>query len=111
MNPPESLKYLNNRELREQIAYAVGADPSRYSDEAKKFTKSHVQQIAQQLQPEDNDLDVDAMALGDIYEAVCDWAGGDYSPNAGKPWGINRENLKLIHTAVDGREPREVIEA
>jgi hypothetical protein len=46
--------------------------------------------------------------LGEVYEAVCQWAGGEYHPNAGKPWGINRDNLKAIHRAVDAGPLREV---
>ena len=105
------LKYLRNNQIRGEIAYAVGADPTRYwDDEGRGLTKAHVLRVAQRLQPADSALDIDDMDLGDLYEHVCRWAGGEYSPNAGKPWGINRDNLKLIHDAVDATDPREVVE-
>jgi len=106
----DRLKYLNNGQLREEIAYAVGADPSRYGpDSSRGITIAHARAIGVSIQPPNTDVDLDAMDLGEVYKHVCRWAGGEYQPNAGKPWGINRENLKEIHRAVGGRKPREVV--
>lgn len=104
----DRLQYLTRGELREEIVYAVGGDPTRYgagSDRGLK--KADVKRIATHLQPEDSDAALDAMDLGNLYEVACRWAGGEYQPNAGKPWGVNRSNLKQIHRAVSGEDPRE----
>jgi len=106
----DRLKYLNKGQLREEIVYAVGGDPSRYGANSDRgISIADARRIATTLQPDDSELDLDAMTIGDLYEHICDWAGGEYSPNAGNPWGINRPNLKEIHRAVDGQPPREVV--
>lgn len=101
--------YLRNAELRAEIVYSVGGDPTRYTENVG-LQKADVVRIARQLQPDGNDLDVEALRLGDLYDAVCEWAGGEYSPNAGNPWKINRENLKQIHRAVEAESPTKVVE-
>lgn len=106
----DRLAYLKNGQVREEIAYAVGADPDRYGvDSRRGFKKADVIRVAVSLQPEDSDLEVEEMDLGGLYDAICSWAGGEYSPNAGKPWGLNRANLKAIHRAIDAQPPREVV--
>lgn len=105
----DRLRYLTKGELREEIAYAVGADPTRYGAGSDRgLRKADVVRIGDRLQPADSDLELRECHLGTLYEVVCAWAGGTYEPNAGKPWGICRENLKQIHRAVDGSDPREV---
>jgi hypothetical protein len=102
----DRLQYLTKGELRAEIVYAVGGDPTRYgagSDRGLK--KADIQRIATHLEPEDSDADLDAMDLGNLYEVACRWGGGEYHPNAGKPWGVNRSNLKQIHQAVGGEDP------
>lgn len=107
--PDDPLAFKRNGELREEIVYAVGGDPTRYGIESRKgMTVDHVRRVGHRLQPDDSDVDVDALALTDLYTHVCDWAGGDHEPNAGKDWKITRENLKKIHRAVGGEDPREV---
>lgn len=108
----DRLTYLMKGELREEIAYAVGANPGRYGvDSTFGFRKADMIRIADQLQPADSDVEIRDCTLDTLYEFVCRWAGGEYQPNAGNPWGINRPNLKKIHRAVDAGDPREVIEA
>lgn len=105
----DRLKYLSNGELREEIAYTVGGDPSRYgAGSGRGLLKDDVLRVAEALQPEDSPLDLESMTLRDLYVPVCEWAGGEYEPNAGNAWGINRENLKQIHQALDAEPPREV---
>jgi hypothetical protein len=101
----DRLQYLTKAELRAEMVYAVAGDPTRYgagSDRGLK--KADIKRIATHLQPEDSDADLDAMDLGNLYEVACRWAGGEYHPNAGKPWGVNRSNLKQIHRAVVGED-------
>jgi len=106
----DRLIYLNRGELREEIVYAVGGDPSRYGvDSDRGLQRADTERIAQKLQPEDNNLNLQQCQLGKLYEVACRWAGGEYQPNAGKPWGINRPNLKEIHRAVDGHPPRKKV--
>lgn len=108
----ERLTYLNKGQLREEIAYVVGADPTRYGiDSDRGLCRDDMERIATQLKPADSGLDVRKCQLGKLYEVCCRWAGGEYQPNAGNPWGISRQNLKKIHRAVDGRPPREKVAA
>lgn len=97
-------KYLRNFELRAEIAGALGMSPARFLEDgttgAKVLLKKHVLAVAREIQPEDSDVDVDELDLVELYRDVCEWAGGEYVPNAGNPCGINRENLKKIHRAV-----------
>jgi hypothetical protein len=104
----DQLQYLTKGELREEIVYAVGGDPTRYgSGSDRGLKKADVKRIATHLQPEDSDILLNAMDLGNLYEVACRWAGGEYQPNTGNPWGVNRSNLKQIHRAVGGVSPRE----
>lgn len=107
----DRLRYLNRGQLREEIAYAAGVDPDRYGIGAAGvgFRKAHVRKIAVQLQPDSDHTNIDALELRGLYYAVCEWADGEYQPNAGNAWGINRENLKAIHRALDAAPPREVV--
>lgn len=109
MNPAENpLKFKKNGELRKEIAYTVGGDPSRYgADSDKGLTKGDVFRLAVQLQPEDSDLDLTELRLRDMYDAVCRWAGTEYQSSAGRSWGLRRDNLKAIHRAIDARSPTE----
>jgi len=103
------LRYRRNRQLRAGIAYAVGADPTRFDrDRRRSLRKATVVAVGEQLRPADSDLNLEALGLAELYERVCAWAGGEYSPNAGNPWGLNRPNLKRLYTALDARPPREV---
>ena len=105
----DRLKYLNRGQIREEIAYAVGADPSRYGvDSSRGLKKADMARIAERLQPAHSDLDIQQCDLRTLYERVCGWAGGEYQRTAGKQWGINRENLKRIHRAVGASDPREI---
>jgi len=108
----DRLTYLNKGELRQEIVYAVGGDPSRYGENSDRGIRmADVERIAQTLQPEESDLELEKCQLGKLYEVACRWAGGEYQPNAVKPWGINRPNLKEIHRAVNGRPPKEKVAA
>jgi hypothetical protein len=105
----DRLKYLNNGELRAEIAYAAGGDPTRYGvDSQRGLKKADMRRVADSLQPADNDLDVHELELRGLYEAVCEWAGGEYEPNAGNPWSLYRPNLKRIHRALDAGPMQEV---
>lgn len=106
------LKFLQNVEIREEIAYTVGGDPTRYDTErGRNLNKADILRAATQLQPEDNDAALSEMTIGDLYEVVCRWSGGEYVPNAGNPWGLRRPNLKKLHQALDAQPPREVVDA
>lgn len=103
-------RYLTKGELREEIAYVVGADPTRYGAGSERcLQKADVLRLADRLQPVDSDIDVRKCTLGPLYSLVCRWAGGEYRPNAGRQWGLNRDNLKAIHRAVGGSDPREIL--
>lgn len=105
----ERRQYLTTGELREEIAYAVGGDPSRYgAGSSHGLKKATVRRIAEQLQPEDSTLTLHQCDLVNLYRHVCDWAGGEYQSNAGRAWGINRANLKLIHRELAATDPTEV---
>jgi len=100
------LQYLTKGELRAEILYAVGGDPTRYGAGSERgLKKADIKRIATHLQPGESDADLDAMDLGNLYEVACRWGGGKYHPNAGKPWGVNRSNLKQIHRAIGGEDP------
>lgn len=104
----ERLQYLTNGELRAEIVYAAGGDPTRYGVGSPHcLVKDEVKRVACQLEPEDSDVDIEALDLEGLYRVVCRWAGGEHQPNAGNVWGINRNNLKKIHGAVGGRPPDE----
>lgn len=110
MSGPNRQKYLRNAELREEIAYAVGGDPTEYGDDSnRRLLREDLVRIATQLQPERDDLVVEDAPMRHLYEAICEWVGGDWQPSAGNPHGLRRENLKLIHDAVGGRPPRETV--
>lgn len=103
------LKYCSNGVLREEIAYTVGVDPTRYGDGVQSgFLKEHLQQIAIALEPDDSEITIERCKLGPLYRIICDWAGGEYQPNSGNVWKINRENLKEIHRALDAKQPRKI---
>jgi hypothetical protein len=107
---PETLRYHTNGELREEIAYTVGSDPTRYGAGSERgLRKKEVARLAERLRPDGEELDVSECDLATLYDRVCEWAGGEYQPNAGNAWGINRDNLKHIHRAIDATEPREVV--
>ena len=104
------LKYKSNGVLREEIAYAVGGDPSRYGQGSyRHFNKPELRRIATTLQPPDSDLTVEEMDLSALYDHVCRWAGADYTPNAGIQAGMQRSSLKAIHREVGGRPPKELM--
>lgn len=101
------LKYLTTGELREEIAYTVGADPTRYGAGTQTgLLKNHLQQVAITLQPPDTTITIENCDLEALYRSVCDWAGCEYNPNSGNVWKINRDNLKHIHRALDATAPR-----
>jgi hypothetical protein len=108
-NADTDLRYRRNRQLRAGIAYVVGADPTRFdSDRRRSLRKATVVAAGEQLRPADSDVNLEALGLAELYKQVCVWAGGEYSPNAGDPWGLNRPNLKRLYTALEARPPREV---
>ncbi|MDZ7701789.1 MAG: hypothetical protein U5J98_06820 [Halobacteriales archaeon] len=109
----ERLRYLTNGELREEIAYAAGADPTRYGagKSGVGLKKADVLRIATQIQPDDSDVELNKLDLKGLYQVVCRWSGGEYKPNAGNAWKINRDNLKKMHQAIGGRPPREIVAA
>ena len=106
----DRLRYLNKGELREEIVYAVGGDPTRYGiDSQRKLNKADLQRICETLQPTDSDLTVHGMDLAALHHYACRWAGGEYVPNAGLQCGIRRNNLKKIHREVGSEPLREVV--
>lgn len=108
--PSDRRKYLNNGELRAEIVYAAGGDPTRYGAGSPRcLVKDHVKRVAYQLEPEDSDVDIEALDLEGLYRVVCRWAGGEHRPNAGNVWGINRENLKKIHRELGATNPWETV--
>lgn len=106
----DRLKFLTNGELREEIAYTVGGDPSRYgAGSSRQLTKGVVQRVAIRVQPAERDVALAAMELAELYEHVCECVGYAYEPPAGDPWGLRRGELKAVHRALDARPPREVV--
>lgn len=104
------LDYLTNGELRGEIAYAVGADPTRYGPGSSLgLTKDEVLKVCERLRPPHSEVTLHECKLEPLYERACRWAGGEYQPNAGKAWKINRKNLKRIHRAVGAADPRTVV--
>jgi hypothetical protein len=62
-------QYLTTGELREEIAYAVGGDPSRYGPRSGKgLKKATVRRVAEQLQPTESDLTLHECDLVDLYQ-------------------------------------------
>lgn len=105
---PDRLKYHENLEMREEIVYTTGGDPTRYNGgDKRRLKKSDARRIAQQLQPEENDLELHDMKLREILENICKWAGGEYNRGSAT-MDITRDNLKLIHQALDAKPPQEV---
>jgi hypothetical protein len=104
-----TLKYKRNIELRREIAYTAGGDPTRYGEEDPRrgLVKADLQRIATQLQPADDDTDIAALDLRGLYETICRFADAEYSPNAGNAWALNRAALKAIHRVLDARAPEE----
>lgn len=102
-------KYLNNNELRAEIAYAVGQDPTRFDggSDATALQKETVTRIAEQLQPEGGDLEVGAMEMSEIYRSVGEWIGVEHSGSK-QNWGLNRDHLKAIHEAIGAEDPESV---
>lgn len=112
MSQAGPLKHLQTGEIREQIAYTIGSDPTRYTgDRRRNLKKKEIVKIAERLQPEDSDYELVFMNLAELYEHVCNWAGGEYQKQSGNQWGLCRDNLKLIHRSIGAEPPREVVEA
>lgn len=102
-------KYLNNNELRAEIAYAVGEDPTRFDgdSDATALQKETLARVAERLQPEDSDLEVGAMEMSELYRSVGEWVGVEHSGSQ-QNWGLNRDHLKAIHEAIDAEDPENV---
>jgi hypothetical protein len=102
---------LRNNEIRREIAYTVGHDPTRYQDVGSKhvcLTKAELLSIGEALRPADSDVAVGQLELIELYPQICEWVGLEYEPNVGNQWGLDREQIKAIHRAIDARPPEEV---
>lgn len=107
----DRLTYLTVGEIREEIAYAVGADPGRFEAGSQRgLRRNTLRRIAEQLRPEDSGLDVQQCHLPELYETVCEWVDVEYEHNAGNPWSLNKPQLKSIHGELDASDPRAVPE-
>jgi len=104
----DRLKYLRNNEIRAEIVYAVGGDPSPFDrEETYCIRKADLVRIATAVA----DLDEPAqLTIRGLYDAIDDAVPAmDHYHNAGNTWGITREDLKAIHRAVDGRPPKQIV--
>ena len=104
-----TLRYLTNGEIREQIAYTAGGDPTRYgADSDRGLCKADMLRIAEQVRPDGDETVLEDCTLSELLKLVCVWSGGEYRGNAGQQWGVQRENLKKIHRTLGASDPREV---
>jgi hypothetical protein len=102
------LKYLRNNELRQEIAYAVGGDPSRYdSNETVNLCKADLVRIAGVIADHQHPQQLTVRGLYDLIDD--DVPGMDHTHNAGNSWGIARDDLKAIHESVGGQPPQIVV--
>lgn len=105
----DRLTYLRKAEVRAEVVYAAGGDPTRYQDSPTRgIRKADARRIARQLQPDDIALDIDAMRLADLYRHICEWAGCEYQETAGHQWDLNKATLKHVHRALDAGPLQEV---
>jgi ribosomal protein S27AE len=104
----ERLKYLRNNELRQEIVFAVGGDPSEYDrDETYNLRKADLVRVVEAVADRENPQELTVRGLYDLLdESVPEM---DHEHNAGNTWGIRREDLKAIHKTVDGRPPQKVV--
>ena len=102
--------YLRVDELRAEIAYEVGCDPTRYVGSDRRLDKEALQRLARALECSSGSEHIEQLPLRRLYPLVCESAGGRYNASAGNQWGINRDNLKAIHEAVEAG-PMQVIDA
>jgi len=93
----EDLKYKRNNEIRSEIAEMSGIETSRYEDNSKRFTKSHLRKIAETI--EENSTTSD-MKLRELLVHVCVLSDTDYQPTSGRQYGLRRENLKSIYNTL-----------
>lgn len=99
-------KFKRNRELRQEIALAVGIEPrDRYVVHDRGLRKRHLQAVARKLDVETN-ASVDELSIEELYKAICRVVGSKYQGTAGNQWRINRPNLKRLHRVlVEGGNP------
>jgi hypothetical protein len=98
-------RYLHNRDLRAGIVAAIGGDPSRYATGHRKLRRHEVEAVGEQLRPADSDVDLEALALAELYEQVCAFADTDYEATSERVWGLNRPQLKALYQALDAELP------
>lgn len=101
-------KYLTNGELREEIAYTVGSDPTRYGRGVKRGLTKH-ERIAIAREVTDHDSP-EALTTIELATCLIDALDVDGEPSRGD-WKLERPTLKAIHDAVDAEDPRAVVEA
>jgi hypothetical protein len=104
----ERLTYLRTPQIRQEIVYASGGDPTRYTDTDLCLNKADLKRIAQQLQPDTDTTTISDAGVRYLLETVCEWAGAEYQSNAGNQWRICRDSLKAIHRAVNARPQTEM---
>ena len=98
-------RYLHNRDLRAGIVAAIDGNPSRYATGHRKLRRHEVEAVGEQLRPADSDVDLEALALADLYEQVCGFANTEYEATSERVWGLNRPHLKALYRALDAELP------
>jgi hypothetical protein len=108
MTDEDRLTYLRNSDIRAEIAYAVGGDPSRYKhDRRLKLKKSDLVRIATAVSEHEAPASLTVRELYELLDGAV--PGMDHTHNSGRSWGITRDDLKTIHQAVGGRPRAETV--
>jgi len=95
-------RYRRNADLRREIAYAVGSDPSRYETGRDRCLLKH-EVVAVGTQVTDREaVELHALSLAELYPLICEAVGEPYEGNAGNQWRLNRAALLAIHDALAG---------
>jgi hypothetical protein len=100
-------RYRRNADLRREIAYAVGSDPSRYETGRDRCLLKH-EVVAVGTQVTDrSQAALQRLSLAELYPLICQAVDEPYNGNAGNQWRLNRPALLAIHDALDATDPTD----
>lgn len=93
----EELSKSTNSEIRQEIAKIVGIDKERYKDRRKNFTKGHIREIGEYIDPESTDTEMNTLTL---FKVVCRLCDSEYEDHKNRKHGLSRENLKKVYKQI-----------
>jgi len=100
-------RYRRNADLRREIAYAAGSDPSRYETGRDRCLLKH-EVVAVGAQVTDrSQAALQRLSLAELYPLICQAVDEPYEGNAGNQWRLNRPALLAIHDALDATDPTD----